>query len=82
MTNRQPSPATLRRLSAVLALRGITVSKFAGALGVSDSHLRAVVIGERHGSERLLCALQDALGARDWQFVRGAIDSLSVPKVA
>jgi transcriptional regulator with XRE-family HTH domain len=78
MTNRRPSPATLRRLSAVLALRGTTVSQLATKLGISDSHLRAVVIGERRGSERLLTALQDDLGSADWQFVRGLVDVVSM----
>jgi transcriptional regulator with XRE-family HTH domain len=76
MFDRCGSPASLRRLRAVLALRDLSIVEFAETLGISDSHLRLVVLRERKPSPRLLRALVEALGAQAWTFVCGAEDVL------
>jgi len=79
MHDGRSTPAVLRRLTAVLALRGLSVRVFAARLGVSDGHLRGVLLGERNASERLMAALIEALGQADWLFIRGQVNTLTMP---
>ena len=79
MIDGKASPAILRRLTAVLALHGLSVRAFATGIGISDAHLRAVLLGERKPSERVAQAIREHLGAAGWQFVRGQVDVLAMP---
>lgn len=67
----------LRRLAAVLALRGCTITQFAEQLDVSATHLRAVIVGDRQSSKHLGDAIRNVLGEH-WRFVIGVIDTLVV----
>ncbi len=77
MLDRRTSTVALRRLRAVLCLRGETILGLARRLSVSDAHLRAVMLGERCASARLREALVAELGRRAWAFVRGSVNVLS-----
>jgi transcriptional regulator with XRE-family HTH domain len=73
-----PFPSqSLRRLRAVLALRGTTVAPTASKLGVTPSHFRVVLLGEREGSIALQSRLEAALTADEWAFVTGRVDVLT-----
>jgi transcriptional regulator with XRE-family HTH domain len=65
------------RLGGVLGLRGQSFRAFAGSIGVSPVHLRAVCAGTRLPSERLLNAVAKELGDA-MPFVTGAADVLDV----
>jgi transcriptional regulator with XRE-family HTH domain len=75
-------PAALRRLTAAAALTGLTITKLAERCRVTDVHLRAVVLGERMPSARLLDAIRRELGMEGWAFVRGLTDTLVMPGTA
>lgn len=79
---RSTCPETLCRLTAVLALRGLSVRAFAAKCGFSNGHVRAVVQGLRAPSERLRLAMEEELSAKEWRFVRGEIDTLTVARGA
>ncbi len=78
MANRTRRTARLKRLRAILALRGETFSHVARRLGVSPSHLRFVVLQKRTPSQRLRSELQAELRGDEWSFVCGETDVLSV----
>ena len=46
---------------------------------VSDPHLRAVILGDRRPSQRLVAAIQAELGEAAWAFVTGQVDVLAMP---
>jgi transcriptional regulator with XRE-family HTH domain len=79
MFNRRTAPASLRRFRAAAAIQGLTVAQLAERCGVSDSHLRAIALGERSPSERVVIALKRELGQEGWAFGRGQRDCLPMP---
>ena len=68
--------ASLRRLRAVLAVRGTTLSSLAKKIGCTPSHLRVVVLGRREVSLALLTKLERELRPSEWRFARGEADVL------
>lgn len=70
---------SMRRLTAVLALRGHSVRSFARLCGRSIGHVRFVLLGERVPGEELRDILRDALTAEEWRFVRSETNTLTVP---
>lgn len=74
--SRQTPAATLRRLNAILALQGRTAAQLAAALGVSQGHLRHVVIGQRVPSAKLADGIRQAVTPDGWSFLSGEIDAL------
>jgi len=76
MTDSTTPLASLRRLRAVLALRGTTLSSLAKKIGCTPSHLRVVVLGRRDASPALRTKLERALRPDEWNFARGETDVL------
>jgi len=68
--------ASLRRLRAVLALRGTTLSSLAKNIGCTPSHLRVVVLGRREVSPALRTKLERELRPDERRFARGEADVL------
>lgn len=71
MTDNPKPLASLRRLRAVLALRGTTVAAVAKAIGVTPSHLRVVLLGRREASASLRSRLIGELRSEEWDFAIG-----------
>jgi len=82
MSHRTLEPAGLRRFRAAAIVRGLTVADVAHRCAVSDSHLRAVALGERKPSGRLVDAIKRELGGAGWAFWRGQRDTLPMPGTA
>lgn len=76
MTDSTTPLASLRRLRAVLALRGTTLSNLAHKIGCTPSHLRVVVLGRREVSPALRTKLERELRPDEWRFARGEADVL------
>lgn len=72
MFHGENSHPAMKRLRAVLALRGLSVANLAGLVGVSGQHLYAVMTGARRPSERLLSSIREQLGDDEMAFVREA----------
>ncbi|HET9623469.1 MAG TPA: helix-turn-helix transcriptional regulator [Kofleriaceae bacterium] len=68
--------ASLRRLRAVLALRGTTLSSLAKKIGCTPSHLRVVVLGRRAVSPALRTKLEREVRPDEWRFALGEADVL------
>ncbi len=79
MRNSTNNPAPLKRFYATLALKGLHLAEMARRCGVSNAHLRAVILGERRPSERLALTLQAEVGQQGWAFVSGQVDVLAMP---
>lgn len=76
MTDSTAPLASLRRLRAVLALRGTTLSSLAKKIGCTPSHLRVVVLGRREVSPALRTKLEREIRPDEWNFARGETDVL------
>lgn len=76
MADHATSLASLRRLRAVLALRGTTLSSLAKKIGCTPSHLRVVVLGRRAVSPALRTKLEREIRPDEWRFARGEADVL------
>jgi transcriptional regulator with XRE-family HTH domain len=76
MTDSTTPLASLWRLRAVLALRGMTLSNLAHRVGCTPSHLRVVVLGRRGVSPALRTKLERELRPDEWNFARGETDVL------
>lgn len=67
---------SFRRLRAVLALRGQTLTDMATSVECTLSHVRVVLRGTRQPSQALRERLEHVLTQEEWSFARGEVDTL------